>query len=116
MTNATNDLIVRGLDVDAETRCAHWHSPLDIVAIKFKCCGEWYACYDCHMELADHDAVPWPPGERDDPAIRCGSCRGNLTSSEYLACDSRCTRCGAEFNPGCAKHYDLYFQKQGPRI
>ena len=30
---------VHGVDVDPETRCAHWRSPLDIIAIQFKCCG-----------------------------------------------------------------------------
>jgi uncharacterized CHY-type Zn-finger protein len=56
---------VYGVDVDPETRCAHWHSPLDIVAIKFKCCGRWYPCYECHSELADHAASVWPADEFD---------------------------------------------------
>src|SRR5437763_12629509 len=34
---------VLGVNVDRETRCAHYHSPRDIVAIRMKCCNAWYA-------------------------------------------------------------------------
>ena len=30
--------IVYGSIVDHETRCIHYHTQLDIIAIKFKCC------------------------------------------------------------------------------
>ncbi len=109
MRESSNGVIVRGVDVDAETRCAHWNSPLDIIAIRFKCCGEWYACYECHLVIVDHDPAVWVREEFAQPAILCGACKEQLTVSEYLECDSRCPRCRAEFNPGCAKHYDLYF-------
>jgi uncharacterized CHY-type Zn-finger protein len=39
---------IRGIELDAQTCCAHWYSPRDIVAIKMKCCGVYYACKDCH--------------------------------------------------------------------
>lgn len=100
---------VHGLDLDPQTRCAHWASPLDIIAIKMKCCGAYYACHDCHDARADHAAQVWPREAWDELAVLCGACDHELTVAEYLACDSRCPRCGAGFNPGCHKHRHLYF-------
>jgi uncharacterized CHY-type Zn-finger protein/uncharacterized RDD family membrane protein YckC len=99
---------VRGLEVD-DSGCTHWRSPLDIIAIKFKCCGEWYKCFECHRSLAGHEAIRWQQAQFDMPAVLCYSCKHQLTISEYIACDSQCPCCNAAFNPGCANHYDLYF-------
>ena len=110
MSGSSNDVIVYGIDVDPETRCAHWHSSLDIVAIKFKCCGEFYSCYECHNAVADHAAQQWLAEEFSRLAILCGRCRSQLKISEYLTSSAACPRCSAAFNPGCAKHYDLYFR------
>lgn len=101
---------VYGVDVDVETRCAHWHSELDIIAIKFKCCGRWYPCFDCHAAIADHEPQTWPTVERGEKAILCGKCGYQLSIAEYFACGSSCPTCDAGFNPGCAKHYSLYFE------
>lgn len=100
---------VRGVEVDAQARCAHWHSPLDVIAIRAGCCGEYYACAACHDALADHPLEPLSREERDAPGVLCGVCRAELTVAEYLACGYRCPRCGAAFNPGCARHHHLYF-------
>jgi uncharacterized CHY-type Zn-finger protein len=100
---------VYGIDVDEQTRCGHWHSPLDIIAIKFKCCGHWYPCFDCHTAVADHEPSVWPSSEFGAKAILCGACGYQLAINEYLAADNSCPTCAAAFNPGCAKHYDLYF-------
>lgn len=108
MVNSTID--VKGIDVDAETRCAHYHSEIDIIAIKFKCCGEWFPCFDCHAAIADHEPAVWTKEERNKKAILCGACRHHLTIAEYFECGSRCPRCAADFNPGCANHYQLYFE------
>ncbi|HEY6386383.1 MAG TPA: CHY zinc finger protein [Candidatus Acidoferrum sp.] len=43
---------VLGLNLDPQTRCAHYHGPSDIISIKMKCCGIYYACKDCHEALA----------------------------------------------------------------
>jgi len=51
---------VRGVVMDAETRCIHYHSALDIIAIKMACCGVYYACKDCHEVLAGHAIEVWP--------------------------------------------------------
>jgi uncharacterized CHY-type Zn-finger protein len=96
--------------MDARTRCAHWRSELDIVAIKMRCCGAYYACKDCHEALADHAITVWSRSEWDQTAILCGACYAQLTIREYLACDSRCPACGAAFNPGCRKHHHFYFE------
>ena len=101
---------VYGVEVEDETRCAHWHSPLDIIAIKFKCCGRWYPCFDCHAEVAGHQPSVWPREEFAEKAILCGACGHQLSINEYLAGDNACPECAAAFNPGCAKHYHLYFQ------
>ena len=104
---------VLGLDLDPQTRCAHWHGALDVVALKMRCCGTYHACRDCHDALADHPAQVWPRGEFDQPAVLCGVCSAELTVSEYLVCDDRCPRCGAGFNPGCRKHRGQYFATEG---
>ena len=106
--------VVHGVDLDAQTRCAHWRSPLDIVAIKMKCCGEYYACKDCHDALADHAAKVWPSSEFDQKAVLCGACGTELTVREYLACGNTCPVCGAGFNPGCRHHHHFYFETLPP--
>jgi uncharacterized CHY-type Zn-finger protein len=106
---ATNP-IVRGVDLDAQTRCRHYHGPTDIIAIKMKCCGEYYACKDCHEELAGHAIEVWPRTEWNRIAILCGQCHSELTIDQYMQCDSVCPTCHANFNPRCANHYHFYFE------
>jgi uncharacterized CHY-type Zn-finger protein len=101
---------VIGLDLDPQTRCAHWRSPLDVIAIKMKCCGAYYACRECHDALAGHAAQVWPRSEWDQPAVLCGVCGEELSVRHYMACENRCPACDAPFNPGCRLHYDLYFE------
>jgi uncharacterized CHY-type Zn-finger protein len=100
-----------GLLLDEQTRCVHYNTPLDIIAIKFKCCGQWYSCFECHSEAADHKAKVWPQDEYYEKAILCGMCGYQLTVDEYLNCGNSCPNCDAAFNPGCAKHYHLYFEQ-----
>jgi uncharacterized CHY-type Zn-finger protein len=101
---------VYGQSLDPQTRCAHWHGELDIIALKMRCCRAYYACRDCHDELAGHEARVWPVAEWGEAAVLCGACGTELSVREYLACDSRCPSCGAGFNPGCQKHKHLYFE------
>ncbi|WP_089407193.1 CHY zinc finger protein [Granulicella rosea] len=101
---------VRGVGLDAQTRCAHYNSPIDIIAIKMKCCGSYYACKDCHDALAGHAVEVWPHREWDTPAVLCGACGLELTVRQYLACSNVCPGCGARFNPGCRHHYHFYFE------
>lgn len=102
---------VFGVDVDSRTGCAHWRSPLDVIAIKFRCCGEYYPCFECHDAVAGHEPQVWPAEEFSEKAILCGVCGEQLSIEDYLACGSTCTKCSAAFNPGCAKHYHLYFER-----
>jgi uncharacterized CHY-type Zn-finger protein len=82
----------------------------DIVAIKMKCCGVYYACKDCHAALAGHRIQVWPRSEWDQAAVLCGNCRTELTISQYLESASKCPACGAEFNPRCRNHHHFYFE------
>jgi uncharacterized CHY-type Zn-finger protein len=101
---------VEGVDVDAETRCAHYRTPRDVIAIRMKCCGVWYACKDCHDALAGHSIRTWPQAEWDEKAVLCGACGHEMSVREYMGCGNACPACRAEFNPGCRAHYHLYFE------
>ena len=101
--------VVRGIGLDAESRCTHYDGPRDVVAIKFPCCGAYYACYRCHQERVDHAAETWPRERFDEQAVRCGACESELSIRAYLDGHHQCPRCGAAFNPGCARHRDRYF-------
>lgn len=100
---------VYGVDVDDETRCAHYDTERDIIAIRFPCCERFYPCFRCHDAVADHPRETWPADGWDTEAVLCGVCGVKLTISAYLDSGSRCPECDAEFNPGCANHYGLYF-------
>lgn len=106
-------ITIKGQAIDPETRCAHFHSIYDVVAIKFKCCGQYYPCYQCHAEGAGHEAVVWPATDFGQRAILCGVCKAELTIRQYLDCNHHCPRCHAPFNPNCANHYLLYFDPMG---
>lgn len=99
-----------GIEVNARTQCAHYHSERDIIAIRHKCCGTFYACIKCHSELVSHEPAVWPAGEFDTPAILCGNCQVVLSIKDYLNSHNTCPNCRAAFNPGCANHYHLYFE------
>ena len=105
-----HDVEVRGTNVDRQTRCEHYHSAFDIIAIKFNCCGDWFPCFECHTENAAHPAKVWATEDFETKAILCGNCGYRLSVTEYLKCDSVCPKCRSLFNPGCAKHYHLYFE------
>jgi uncharacterized CHY-type Zn-finger protein len=101
---------VRGVDLDGETRCAHWRSATDVIAIKMKCCGVYYACKDCHDALADHAAAVWPRAEWGEHAVLCGVCGCELSVRQYFDCGNVCPSCGAGFIPACRNHYHFYFE------
>lgn len=102
---------VEGVDVDAQTRCAHYRSPRDVIAIKMRCCGIYHACKDCHDALADHPARVWPQSEWDQQAILCGACGTELTIHQYLRSGYSCPACRAQFNPRCRNHFHFYFEQ-----
>jgi uncharacterized CHY-type Zn-finger protein len=104
---------VRGIEIDAHTGCAHYRSELDIVALKFKCCLSYYACFHCHELDAGHPARIWLQAEFDEKAVLCGACGTELTIRQYLNCQAVCPACRARFNPRCALHHHLYFEISG---
>ena len=77
-----------------------------------KCCGVYYACKDCHEELAGHPVEVWPETEWNEKAILCGVCRSELSIHDYLQSGYRCPACGVEFNPKCRNHYHYYFAQK----
>ena len=103
---------VIGTNVDNQTRCAHYNSDVDIIAVKFKCCEQWFPCFKCHAEHTMHAPEVWSAGESDTPTVLCGNCGHRLTIVEYLKCELICPKCRSEFNPRCALHYNLYFDKE----
>lgn len=101
--------LVVGVDVDDQTRCAHYRTDVDVVALKFACCDTYYPCYQCHEELANHAAEVWPLQRADEKAVLCGVCKAELTVPEYIHSGYSCPHCRAAFNPRCERHYNLYF-------
>lgn len=110
MTDREQRSQVRGIGLDAQTRCIHYHSARDIVAIKTKCCNLFYACKDCHNALAEHVLLVWPSSEWEQNAVLCGNCQTELSIRQYLDCESKCPTCKADFNPGCRHHLHYYFE------
>lgn len=109
-TDARFPVPLRGIDVDAETRCAHWEDQVDVIALRFACCDTYYPCFSCHEAATDHEVVQWPADRFDEPAVLCGACRTTLTAAAYLSGGDACPHCGAAFNLGCREHRHLYFE------
>src|ERR1700683_5277358 len=99
---------VLGVQLDAQTRCAHWRSALDIVAIRMKCCGAYYACKDCHEALAGHAIEAWPRAARAEGAWLWGAGGAEMTIAAYLAGADAGPSCRAPFNPACRTHHPFY--------
>lgn len=100
---------LRGVDVDNETRCVHYHTARDVIAIRFPCCETFFPCFECHETCCEHEAERWPPDRFTERAILCGVCRKRLPIESYLESEHRCPNCEARFNPRCADHWERYF-------
>ena len=103
---------VHGVDVDPETRCTHYDTDRDVVALRFACCEAYYPCFRCHEATADHEAERLP-AESSAAAVLCGVCGAELTPQEFVEGSHECSDCGAAFNPDCADHYERYFAFEG---
>jgi uncharacterized CHY-type Zn-finger protein len=101
---------INGKPIDNETRCVHYHSSLDIIAIKMKCCNEYFPCIDCHNETTHHLVQRWQKDEFNTKAILCGFCKKEMSIQQYLNSNHLCPYCNAAFNPGCRNHHHLYFE------
>ncbi|WP_084710108.1 CHY zinc finger protein [Nesterenkonia alba] len=100
--------VVRGRTVDHQTRCVHYATAADVVAILFHCCRRWYPCLRCHDEAESHRRSVWPGEHHHVRALLCGVCGHQLSITEYRTA-SCCPECAAVFNPGCAAHWGEYF-------
>ncbi|PGS48818.1 CHY zinc finger protein [Bacillus sp. AFS041924] len=96
--------------IDNHTRCKHYHTEKDIIAIKFKCCDTYFGCFYCHEESTNHEPIVWSKNEWATKAILCGNCHEELTIQEYRDSNYKCPKCESDFNPGCKNHYHLYFE------
>ncbi|MFT4882227.1 MAG: putative CHY-type Zn-finger protein [Natronomonas sp.] len=110
MHRPVGDWEVHGVAVGPETRCAHYQTERDVIALRFGCCARFYPCLSCHGGVADHEPEPWPRARFEEPAVLCGVCGSGLSARAYLNADHTCPACGVAFNPGCADHYDQYFE------
>ena len=118
-------VVVYGQAIDEQTRCVHWHSPRDVVAIKMHCCQRFYPCHSCHQQQTDappHPNTVWPRDEWQQQAVMCGVCKSQFSVIEYVsvygsdsecASSPSCPRCKAGWNAGCGKHLHLYFATDG---
>jgi len=111
MNHSKEKIIVQGKLVDDQTRCVHYHSILDVIAIKFKCCDQYYPCYHCHQEEAGHAAEVWEKASFDTNGILCGVCLQEMTIAVYKHCNYECPFCQASFNTNCINHDHLYFEQ-----
>ena len=102
-------MIVYGQTIDDQTRCIHYRTLTDIIAIKFYCCRRYYPCHRCHEASAGHFAQQWPVSHHEQKALLCGVCSTELSISSYFAVDA-CPACSAPFNDGCRLHRHLYFE------
>jgi uncharacterized CHY-type Zn-finger protein len=103
-------MLLKGKLIDAETRCEHYHSEKDIIAIKFKCCNTYYPCFECHQENTGHSSLKWKKEEFNNIAILCGHCKYEMSINSYMQSNHQCPSCKAHFNPNCSNHYHLYFE------
>ncbi|WP_271497522.1 CHY zinc finger protein [Enterococcus sp. 5H] len=98
-----------GVLVDDEGRCTHYHSEVDIVANKCYECQQYFACYQCHDELVDHQFKAWPISEEfEEKIILCGFCKTELSYEDYQK-NNRCLKCNHLFNENCSIHRHIYF-------
>ncbi|GAF40958.1 hypothetical protein FC83_GL002327 [Agrilactobacillus composti DSM 18527 = JCM 14202] len=94
-----------GALVDTAGRCVHYHSNLDVVALKCAQCQRYYACYQCHDAAEDHH---FKAMAKTDPApVLCGNCGHTLTFTQYH--QGHCAYCQHAFNPKCSLHEGIYF-------
>ncbi|MHA2787805.1 CHY zinc finger protein [Corynebacterium sp. S7] len=96
-----------GTGVDGQGRCAHYHSARDVIANRCATCNQWWACFKCHRDIADHPFGRMPT--RDVAAALCGACGHEMDYAEYSHA-SACRSCGHPFNSNCSQHAPLYFE------
>lgn len=100
--------MIKGIQIDEAGRCFHYHSIVDIVALKCSYCQQYYACYKCHDSLNHH---PFKANSsKENFPVLCGLCREKLTLSQYK--EGFCYYCKHSFNPNCSYHHSIYFAEE----
>lgn len=89
---------VKGFLKNNQTPCTHYHGETDVVAINFKCCGDYYPCYKCHDESVNDPRERWSKEIFSNKAILCGKCMTECSINEYMT-HQRCLQCETNFNP-----------------
>jgi uncharacterized CHY-type Zn-finger protein len=64
--------LIYGIELDTATRCVHWRSDRDILAIWAPCCETYYSYLACHAAAADHPLERIPESAFDTPGALCG--------------------------------------------
>ncbi|MCD2159115.1 CHY zinc finger protein [Fructobacillus sp. M1-13] len=95
-----------GQDIGPTGTCRHYHSDVDVVALRCEKCQQYFACYQCHDAMRKHAFQP--AARQVGRPVLCGVCHKTLTYAEYK--ETACPYCGAAFNPNCVLHQDRYFQ------
>ena len=111
-TTTVMQVVGVGVNTHGQSRCAHWHSDLDVLALQSPCCSKFYACATCHDALEDHPLQPWPADTKlSTKVLLCGVCEATFSAGQYLSGDKFCPdpACAAPFNPGCRKHWHVHF-------
>ena len=101
---------IYGLVIDQDGRCIHYHSKLDIVANKCSICHKYWACYECHNQLSNHNFGPYNP---NFISVLCGHCQQRFTYKDYELIRS-CSSCLQAFNPKCSLHKGIYTTQKNP--
>lgn len=99
--------MICGIQLDSDSRCIHYHQPNDVAAMECGQCHQYFACYQCHDLVVDHDFVPITT--KDTTPVMCGRCKHRLTYEQYQ--EKVCPYCFAKFNPKCELHEHLYFKE-----
>ncbi|UUE18379.1 hypothetical protein LQZ13_02845 [Leuconostoc mesenteroides] len=100
--------MIKGINLDQQVRCKHWHTDVDVVANRCAKCRKYYACYLCHDALNTHPFVPVSL-DTEETAVCCGVCLHQMTPAQYLHAHYQCPKCHHLFNAQCALHKNTYF-------
>ncbi len=101
-------MLFKGIALDENSRCQHYHSEQDIIALKCASCQSYYACYKCHDAMENHNFKATSSDETY-PVI-CGVCQTHLIFTGYKS--GSCPHCRSAFNPNCQLHDHIYFSKE----
>lgn len=100
--------MIKGINVDYQGRCQHWHSAVDIVANLCAKCKCFYACYECHDVMNLHKFEPMSINN-EERAVMCGVCNYQMTVWSYQHSNYQCPNCHHAFNQRCSLHNNTYF-------